>query len=268
MIGVAVLGATGRTGRHVVAQVIAHPGLDLRLALVGSSSPWIGADAGTLAGAQSVGVPVRAFQAEDLDRSAIDVVIDFSTPQALERLLPALGSRALVTGTTGLEPALVAARNEQAHRGPVLAAANFSTGITVLLDLARRAATALPDYDIEIIEAHHRHKVDAPSGTALALGDAVCAAGERSLSERVQHGRSGAAGPRAHHEVGMHAVRGGGIVGEHQLWVIGDGERISLGHAAFDRGAFARGAVRASEWLHGCPPGSYTMAQMLGLTSP
>lgn len=268
MIGVAVLGATGRTGRHVVAQVIAHPELELSLALSSSTSAWIGADAGTLAGVQSVGVPVRALETEHLDHSAIDVVIDFSTPQALERLLPVLGARALVTGTTGLDAVQIAARSEQAHCGPVLAAANFSTGITVLLDLARRAATALPGYDVEIIEAHHRHKVDAPSGTALALGDAVCAASASSLAERIQHGRSGAAGPRSHHEVGMHAVRGGGIVGEHQLWLVGDGERVSLGHAAFDRSAFARGAVRASEWLHGRPPGSYTMAQMLGLTSP
>lgn len=199
-----------------------------------------------------------------------DVVVDFSAPELLRRLLEmhgdALAGRALVVGTTGLtedEQVLLA---RQAERSAVLQAANFSVGVNLLVALAEQAASVLgDDYDVEIVEAHHRRKADAPSGTALALGEAVARGRGVALGEVRIDGRSGRPGERPRGEIAFHAVRGGDIVGEHSVMLIGERERVTLGHAAQDRALFAEGALRAARWMAGQAPGTYTMRDVLGL---
>lgn len=235
---VAVLGAGGRTGRLVVAAVDAAPDLELAAAVGrGGLVPGV------------------------FDRA--DVVVDFSQPEALRAALPLLGHRPLVSGTTGLTPDLQAEVDAQAARGPVLQAANFSVGITVLLDLVARAAAALPHADVEIVEAHHRGKRDAPSGTALALGRSVAAARGVALDAVARHGREGLSDPRPAGEIGFHAVRGGGIVGEHAVWLAAGAETVRIEHTAQSREVFADGALRAARWLVGRGPGAYTLRQVL-----
>lgn len=198
-----------------------------------------------------------------------DVIIDFSAPEFLRDLLKSVDGRsdvALVIGTTGLgteEEKLIDAHAENA---PVLTAANFSAGVNVLLSLVEDAARVLnPGYDIEIVETHHRRKEDAPSGTALALGRAAAAGREVDLDDVRTDGRSGRPGARTDAEIGMHALRGGDVIGDHTVHLIGDFERIELTHRASDRGLFADGALRAAEWIRGRDPGRYTMRQVLGL---
>ncbi|TVQ94120.1 MAG: 4-hydroxy-tetrahydrodipicolinate reductase [Deltaproteobacteria bacterium] len=263
MIPVAVIGATGRTGSQVVATVLSSRDLSLVVAAGRSDSPHLGRDIGSFSGLDEAGLAVTPLKGSSL-RDA-KVVIDFSSPTGLDRLLDILGDRPLVTGTTGLDASLEARLDAQAQRAPVLTAANFSTGINLLLDLVHRAARSLPSYDIEIVEAHHRHKVDAPSGTALALATAAGQARHLDLDTQLVHGRSGQVGARTQAELGIHAVRAGGIVGEHEVWLVGEGERIKLSHTAFARSTFAHGAVRAARWLHDKPPGRYTMHDVLGL---
>ena len=238
VIEIGVLGVPGRMARQVIAAILESQDLALRAAVARPGSPHVGEDAGTLAGGPRCGIGVA-----DDPRALVEahVVIDFSTPAALGAALPAIARRPLVTGTTGLDPATRALRDLHAKAAPLLAAANFSVGIAVLRDLVRRAAGALPDADVEIVEAHHRHKKDAPSGTALALGESV--------------GRA----------VKMHSIRGGDVVGEHDVLLLMDGERLRLGHSASSRATFARGALRAARWLHGRPPGTYDLAAVLGL---
>jgi 4-hydroxy-tetrahydrodipicolinate reductase len=251
---IAVLGATGRMGRMVLAAVLAAEDLQL-VAAIGHSRD-LGIDAGALIGLPPAGVAITALAELDAD-----VVIDFSLPEALAAALPRLGKAALVTGTTGKTPDLSA----RANAFPVLQAANFSTGVNVLLHVAAEVAAAMPAADVEIVEAHHRLKQDAPSGTALALGDAIARARASSLADHAVHGRSGRPGPRPAGEIGFHALRLGDVVGEHQVWFAADGERVSLGHVASSRATFAAGALRAARWIAGRPAGTYAMADVLGL---
>ena len=216
---VAVLGATGRMGRLVVAEVLAHPDTTLAAAVTRPGHPLLGTDAGEVAGAGRSGVALAEVGPDCFGTAT--VVIDFSLPEGLAAALPHVGRRALVSGTTGLPARTVDSVQAQAGKAPVLVAANFSTGVNVLLDLVARAAQALPDYDIEIVEAHHHHKVDAPSGTALALGHAAAEARGITLEEAQVNGRSGDTGPRRAHEIGLHALRAGDVV----LSV--DGQRVS-----------------------------------------
>jgi 4-hydroxy-tetrahydrodipicolinate reductase len=200
-----------------------------------------------------------------------DVIIDFSAPAALHSLLDqnadAFKGKALVVGTTGLTADDDVRLNEAARESAVLVAANFSIGVNLLLALAEQAAKTLgpQDYDVEIIEAHHRNKVDAPSGTALALGRAVAAGREIELQSVRRDSRSGNTGKRPDAEIGFHAIRGGDIVGEHSVLFIGRRERIELSHIAGERSLFADGALRAALWISGKTPGRYTMRQVLGL---
>lgn len=196
------------------------------------------------------------------------VMIDFSLPAAFStRLAECVKHKtAFVSGTTGLGEAQFSELQAAGKTIPVLWAANMSLGVNLLLGLVRQAAAALPEsYDIEITEMHHRRKVDAPSGTALALLNAVCAGNGRNAAEVVRNGRSGHTGERTAREIGMHALRGGDVVGDHTVMFATDGERIELTHKASSRDTFAQGAIRAAEWLQGKPPGVYTMAQVLGL---
>jgi len=233
VIRVGVLGASGRMGRHVCEGIEAAPDLELAAAVGRGDDP-------------------RAL-------STADVVIDFSSPAALAAALPVVAGVALVTGTTGLDDRTRALRDAHAATAPVLAAANFSVGIALLAELVRRATKALPDADIEIVETHHRLKADAPSGTALAL--AAAAGPGRPLV----HGREGRTGPRRPGVIGIHAVRGGDVVGEHDVYLLLDGEQVRLGHGATSRAVFAHGALRAARWLQGRPPGVYDLSAVLGL---
>lgn len=201
---------------------------------------------------------------------AADVVIDFSAPAFLRSLLEgqadALRGTALLVGTTGLESAEQRQLDAAAKHSPVLVAANFSVAVNLLLALAEQAARVLgDDYDVEIVEAHHRRKEDAPSGTALALGEAVARGRQVELADVRRDGRSGRPGARPRGEVGFHALRGGSVVGRHDVHLFGDLDSLTLSHHADDRSLFAVGALRAAGWLAGREPGRYAMRDVLGL---
>jgi 4-hydroxy-tetrahydrodipicolinate reductase len=196
---------------------------------------------------------------------AIDVVIDFSGPTALSAALDhcLVHGIALVSGTTGIDSALEARMAESAASIAVLRAANFSLGVAMLTRLLREAAAALPDWDLEIVEAHHGRKQDAPSGTALALGHAAAAARHTSLAAAAVYSREGQTGARAEGSIGFAVVRGGDIVGEHTAMLIGQGERVELGHRATDRSIFARGALQAAYWLSGRASGLWQLDDVI-----
>jgi 4-hydroxy-tetrahydrodipicolinate reductase len=255
-----VSGATGRMGRSLAALAAADAGLQL-----------LGGLARDPDGASAAAYPALRSPAEagDLLRAA-DAVIDVSAPGFLRSLLEAqagaLAGRALVVGTTGLGREEERLLGAAAERGPVLTAANFSVGVNLLLVLAERTARVLDGgYDVEIVEAHHRRKEDAPSGTALALAEAVAAGRGVELQRVRRDGRSGRPGPRPVDEIGLHALRGGSVVGEHSVLFLGERERVELVHRAEDRALFAEGALRAARWLAGQAPGRYTMRDVLGL---
>ncbi|MEJ2502998.1 MAG: 4-hydroxy-tetrahydrodipicolinate reductase [Gemmatimonadota bacterium] len=263
-IDLVVSGATGRMGR-ILGRLI-EEAADLRsLGGIARSEPAEGAGA--------LGYPeiVRVDAASELVRRA-EAVIDFSAPEQLAALLDrcgdALEGRALLVGTTGLDDDSRAGLDRIARTAPVLVAANFSPGVNLLLGLVERASAALSssDYDIEVVETHHRRKEDAPSGTALALGRAAAAGREQRLEDVRRDGRSGRTGPRQDGEIGFHALRGGDVAGEHTVHLLGERERIALGHTALSRDLFASGALDAARWLVGRPPGRYTMKDVLGLT--
>ena len=259
---VVLSGVTGRMGT-VLAELIR---LDDGIELVGGIGriPERGCDVGCpiVETPETAGAWIREA----------DVVIDFSSPELFGRLLEgqgdALAGKALVVGTTGLGDDGERALDAAARRTAVLPAANFSIGVNLLLALAEQAAAVLGDgYDAEIVEAHHRRKADAPSGTALALGEALARGRGVSLAEVRVDGRSGISGERPRGEIGFHSVRGGDIVGEHRVMLIGEREQVELGHVARDRALFAEGALRAARWLAGKPAGRYTMRDVLGLSA-
>jgi 4-hydroxy-tetrahydrodipicolinate reductase len=217
-----------------------------------------------------LGLPGVSFDlsAKIADCAAADVVIDFTLPEALQSHLDACVAlqRPLVIGTTGLSAEQQRAIDAAAKSIPVLWAPNMSIGVTLLQQLVEQAARALgPSYDVEVLEMHHRHKVDAPSGTALALGEAAARGLERDLSAHAIFGREGAEGPRDAQTIGFATLRGGDVIGEHTVFLAGAGERIELGHRATSRETFAHGAIRAAQWLQGQPIGRYDMHHMLGL---
>ena len=263
MLRVGVLGATGRVGRLLLSAIVQAEDLSLAAAVTRAGSSLIGVDAGVLAGLPPADRALTALGPGCFDRC--DVVVDFSLPEGLAEALPLLGNTALVTGTTGLDAAQEHALTAQASAAPVLTAANFSSGVTVLGDLVARAAKALPDYDVEVVEAHHRRKIDAPSGTALYLARAAAVARGQDLDEVAVYGREGRTGARPSGQIGIHALRGGDVVGEHTVWLAGEGDRLLLGHVATSRDTFAHGALRAARWLHGKPAGHYAMTDVLGL---
>ncbi|HEX8570595.1 MAG TPA: 4-hydroxy-tetrahydrodipicolinate reductase [Caulobacteraceae bacterium] len=199
-----------------------------------------------------------------------DVVVDFTGPEAsvaLAELAGRSGRPALVIGSTGWEPAQGRAVAHAAARVPIVKAGNFSVGLNLLIGLVEQAARTLgPEYDIEITEAHHRRKVDAPSGTALMLGEAAASGRGVALADAAVHGRSGVTGPRPQGAIGFSVVRAGGIVGEHAVLLAAEDEIVTLAHSARDRGLFARGALLAAAWVAGKPPGLYDMRDVLGLS--
>lgn len=264
-LSVAIPGAGGRMGRTLIGAVLADTDLTLAAAWDVPGSPALGRDAAEDSG-QSCGVPVGADAAEAISRAGC--VIDFTRPEAtLAHLrLAARAGKSMVIGTTGFSAAQKAEIAELAGRIPVVMAANFAVGVNVVFKLAELAARTLGDgFDVEIIEAHHRHKVDAPSGTALRLGELVAGALGRDLTRDAVYGREGITGERDGRAIAFHSVRGGDIVGEHTVLFAGEGERVEVTVRSQSRMTYALGALRAAKFAGARPAGLYDMEDVLGL---
>jgi 4-hydroxy-tetrahydrodipicolinate reductase len=264
--GLVVTGASGRMGQTLIRL---SQGSD-RLRLVGcverAGHPWIGQDVGVALGGAALGVRVTDDPLEAFARA--QAVVDFTSPAAtVEFAALAAQARAChVIGTTGLETDHLAKIAAAARHAVIVRAGNMSLGVNLLVRLTQKVAEALDaDWDVEIIEAHHRAKVDAPSGTALMLGAAAAAGRGVSLDNSKVSGRDGITGPRERGTIGFSAIRGGDVVGEHDVIFAGEGERIVLRHLATDRTIFARGALRAAVWGQGQKPGEYDMMDVLGI---
>ena len=263
---VCVHGAGGRMGRSVIQALAQQSSLVLAAAIESPGSSLIGVDSGELSALGRNGIIIG----DQLDAALqqCDVVIDFSRPEASVNLLAAIAGRsvALVTGTTGLAADQQACLLKQAKTAAIVQAANFSVSVNVCVKLTELAAKIMAnESDIEIIEAHHKHKIDAPSGTALRLGQAVCDATGRNLERDAVKSRDGNIGPRREGSIGFSTVRGGDIVGEHTVMFAAEGERVEITHKASSRMNFASGAVRAAAWLRDQPAGVYDMTDVLGL---
>jgi len=265
---IGVVGAAGRMGAAAVRQVMATEGCVVAAASETHGSPAVGRDAGALAGIGEIGVAVTD-NADDLFRTA-DAVIEFSIPEATVRH-SAIASKAgciHVVGTTGLDADQEETLRNTARNVPVVYAPNMSLAVNVLFALTARAAALLDeDFDIEIVEMHHRHKIDAPSGTALGLGRAAAEARGVALDEAGVFTRHGHTGARGRGQIGFATLRGGDVTGDHTVIFAADGERLELTHKAASRQIFARGAVRAALWARGQKPGLYSMQDVLGLAA-
>ena len=245
---IAIAGAGGRMGRTLIEAVQSDNDLEL-----GAAFDLAGSQVGKI----TIGTDASAA-------TGCDVLIDFTRPEGT--LANLKHARAVVIGTTGFSASQKQAIADAAKRMPIVMAANFAVGVNAVYKLAETAAKILGDgYDVEIIEAHHRHKVDAPSGTALKIGDVVAQALKRNLADVARHGREGDTGERPAKQIGFHAIRGGDIVGEHTVVFAGQGERVEVTVRSQSRMTYAAGAVRAAKWLRGKPPGLYDMADVLGL---
>lgn len=258
---VAICGCTGRMGQALLRLAAGDPAWQVVAAISVPGDPRLGQDAGRVAGLEPLGVPVSAAVT-----APCDVVIEFTTPAGCRAWCEwcAAAGVPLVSGTTGLDASQQAALGAAAARVPVVWSPNMSIGVNVLLELVAELAGRLgEEWDVEICEVHHRRKVDAPSGTARALLEAVCAARGRAPDDAAAHGRAGACGPRPAGQVGVHAVRMGAIVGEHRVHFASEHEALLLEHRALARDAFAAGALRAARWLHGRPAGLYSMRDVL-----
>jgi 4-hydroxy-tetrahydrodipicolinate reductase len=254
-------------GRSVLSCIFEAEDLKLVGAVTETGDPLLGRDAGELVGAVTVGVPLTDERSQGL--STAQVAVDFTLPTVTEANLRACAEHgsALVIGTTGLEVRQQRAMEKAAHEIPIVYARNMSVGVNVFMELVGRAAKALGDaYDVEIAETHHRHKVDAPSGTALALGERIAAARGRKLADLAVYARQGQTGPRVPGTIGFAVTRGGNVVGEHAVRFIGAEEDVEFSHRAADRKTFARGALHAARWAAGQAPGLYSMADVLGLS--
>ncbi len=263
MITIGVSGAAGKMGRKILALASEDKAYEVKAAIESEGNKAVGQDAGEPAGVGRLGVIVT-----DRLAAKVDVVLDFSSPGGTMRRLGEcrkLGV-AIVIGTTGFSQEELEEIESAANVIPCLLSPNMSLGVNLVARLVAEAAEALgDDYDIEILEAHHRFKKDAPSGTALLLAREAAAARDLKLDEAAIYGRSGETGQRPRDVIGIHAVRGGDIVGDHSVIFAGDGERIELTHKAHSRDTFARGALRAAQFVASRPPGLYSMADVLGL---
>lgn len=265
--GIAITGASGRMGQMLITQVSASDRLHLVGAIERSGHAWVGQDIGVAMGGAPLGVMVTDDPAQAIAQA--QAVIDFTAPKAtLEFAKFAAQAGAVhVIGTTGMSDAEIAALEPAARDAVIIRAGNMSLGVNLLTQLTKRVAAALDeDYDIEIIEAHHNQKVDAPSGTALMLGEAAAAGRGVKLADVSDRGRDGMTGARKSGDIGFTAIRGGDIIGEHDVMFAAAGERIILRHVASDRSVFARGALKAALWGQGRAPGQYDMLDVLGLS--
>jgi len=269
MTRVIVAGAAGRMGQRIIHMVHAHPGLQLSGAFERPGSPAIGKDAGVVCGLGETGVIVAEGLAAVIDRG--DVLIDFTFHEATIDFAKQAADRgtAMVIGTTGLSAAQLATLKSLADAHfPCVQSPNMAVGVNVLFKLVAKAAAILGDaYDVEIVEAHHRMKKDAPSGTAIKLGQMAAAALGRDLAEVGVMERNGMIGERTGREIGIQTIRGGDIVGEHTVYFAGMGERLEITHRASSRDNFARGATRAAAWVAGKPNGLYSMFDVLDLNT-
>lgn len=268
-VKVAVTGFGGRMGRALAEALAQSDTAELSAAIVRPGSSLTGADAGEVAGLGRATHGNRGIAIVDnLAAGEFDVLIDFSAPAATLANADYCAEHAkpLVVGTTGFDPQQKAQLLAAAQKIPLCLASNFSTGVNLCFNLLETAARVLgADADIEIVEAHHRHKVDAPSGTALSMGEVLAQTLGRELSRVAVYGREGQTGARERDTIGFATVRGGDVVGDHTVLFLADGERVEITHRASSRLAFARGAVRAAIWLAGRQPGHYDMRDVLGL---
>jgi 4-hydroxy-tetrahydrodipicolinate reductase len=267
-LSIGIAGCTGRMGRLLVREVLNNKStFTLAAGSVVETDPALGQDIGIAAGLPAI--DMKAISAAEDLFSACDLVIDFTVPEATRRhiWLAAKHHKPLVVGTTGLTAKDESELLDAANEAPILYAANMSLGVTIMTALTEKIASLLgpENWDIEINETHHRHKADAPSGTALALGRAAAKGRGREFKDVGIYGREGHTGERVHGAIGFAVQRGGDVAGEHSVTFFGEGERLQISHVASDRALFARGAIRAAFWLHDKPRGLYTMRDVLGL---
>lgn len=265
-VRLAIGGAAGRMGQSLLRVSAEHPDTEVVAALEHASSPALGEDSGLLAGIGGNGVKVTDGLPQQ--ENGPDVLIEFTTPEATLAHVRLCRQRglAMVIGTTGLNEEQKRAIAQAAVEIPIVMAPNMSVGVNLMFALMRTTARVLrEDYDVEIIEAHHRHKVDAPSGTALRLGEIAAEELGRSLAVDAVYGRQGQVGARDKNSIGFATIRGGDIVGDHTALFAGNGERVEISHRASSRQTFAGGALRAAIWLMDQPPGLYDMQDVLGL---
>ena len=265
MSQIAILGASGRMGKVLIEAIEQSAGDYLSAALVRPSSSLIGADAGELAGMGKNGLALSADLTESV--AGTQVIIDFTLPEALAENLAfcVKHNKPMVIGTTGLSAEQKQRLSESAQHIPIVFAANYSVGVNLMLNLVRQAAAAMADTaDIEILETHHRYKQDAPSGTAMAIGEAIADQLGRDLAEVAVYGREGHTGERNHNTIGFATVRAGDVVGEHTALFADIGESLEITHKATSRLTFAKGAIKAANWLIGQPAGLYDMQDVLG----
>jgi 4-hydroxy-tetrahydrodipicolinate reductase len=264
-IRIAVVGASGRMGKMLIEAVLAAPDMALGAALDQASNPLLGLDAGASLGVQT-GIPLTSDVSAAMQHC--DALIDFTRPEgtlAHLDICARLGKK-IIIGTTGFDDAGKANIAAAAQRTGVVFAANMSVGVNVTLKLLELATQHLQhDYDIEIFEAHHKHKVDAPSGTALAMGDAVAKAMNQSLNDVAQWARHGHTGAREKGSIGFSVMRGGDVVGDHTVYFAGEGERIEITHRSSSRATYAQGSLKAVRFLMSKPAGLYNMQHVLGL---
>ncbi len=264
--GIVITGASGRMGQMLIKTVTDSENARLVGVVERAGHDWIGQDVGEAMGGQSLGVVVTDDPLEAFAQA--QAVIDFTAPEAtLEFAALAAQARCVhVIGTTGMTDEQISALEPASRHAVIVRAGNMSLGVNLLVQLTKKVAAALDDdFDIEVIEAHHHHKVDAPSGTALMLGEAAAEGRGVNLADVSDRGRDGMTGARKRGDIGFHAIRGGDIVGEHDVLFASSGERIVLRHVATDRTVFAYGALKAAQWGQGKPPGQYDMLDVLGL---
>jgi 4-hydroxy-tetrahydrodipicolinate reductase len=264
MVSVAILGASGRMGQSLIKSAGSLDYVSVAAAIECAGHTALGKDAGEVAGRGGMGLLI----VEAKDAPVADVVIDFTFHAAVPANIALARARgqAYVLGTTGLTADEQSEVEAAASEIPIVWAPNMSLGVNLLLDLVERAARILDTrYDVEIVEMHHRHKQDAPSGTALGLAEAVAKGREVALDSVACYGRQGITGARPQGDIAIHALRGGDVVGDHRVVFAADGERVELGHKASSRECFARGALVAARWIKGRKPGVYSMRDVLGL---
>jgi len=264
---IAVMGAAGRMGRQLISAIAAVPGCEVSGATEAAGSPVIGKDIGELAGLEPLGISVSSDAAAVI--AAADAIVDFTVPKATVAFarLAAQSGTAHIIGTTGFDKSAEDAIAEAAAKIAIVKAGNMSLGVNLLAAITQKVAAALGnDFDIEIVEMHHRMKIDAPSGTALMLGEAAATGRDIALDDHSVRVRDGHTGPRRAGDIGFATLRGGTVVGDHTVIFAGEGERIELTHRATDRGIFARGAVKAAIWTKGRAPGLYAMTDVLGIS--
>ncbi len=263
---VAIVGAAGRMGGRLIKAVAETPGLEVVGATERSGHPQLGEDIGRVAGLPELGIPLSDDLPAVMHRA--DVLIDFTFPEVTLKNLEVCREQGkmLVSGSTGFSAEQKDRVAEFARRIPIVLAPNMSIGVNACFKLLKEAAAILGnDYDVEIVELHHNKKKDAPSGTAVRMGEVVAEALERNYDQVANYHREGMCGERSKEEIGMQTLRGGDTVGEHTVYFIGMGERIEISHRAMSRDMFARGAARACLWLQGKAPGLYDMQDVLGL---